>query len=200
MFYIYKFLIDRKCVITLLIIALFPSSSNVFAQSAKGIYLTVNDFINNKIEFNTSENKNCKIKLHAFSFNSKIKIVKNGRVFRLNKDSIYGYVDWKGLPIRFYNKKIYTILFASEQIFLYKQIVKPQSKYSEALYTYHFSTDAGSLIFPLTIKNLESSFNYNSEFLKLLEAYFKSEKELIEYDQIHNTYKLIRLLQLSKIE
>ena len=61
-----KFLIDRKCVITLLIIALFPSNSNVFAQSAKGIYLTVNDFINNKIEFNTSET--CFIKLGVSSF------------------------------------------------------------------------------------------------------------------------------------
>ena len=64
--------------------------------------------------------------------------------------------------------------------------------------TYYFSKDAGSAIFPLTMKNVEQAFSDNKAFQELLEIHFKKDNELTDYDTTHKKYELNRLLELSK--
>jgi hypothetical protein len=168
------------------------------AQKPLGIYLSANDFITNKLFFVKNENRKCKIRLHDYSFNSKMKIICGHNIYKLCKDSVFGYLDWQGLPYRFYNKTNYLILNTDTNVVLYRHLVSSGSKYKDAVYSYHFSADISTSIFPLTINDLENCFKTNIEFVRMLEIYFKNDDELLQYYNLHNQYKINRLFQLSK--
>jgi hypothetical protein len=183
----------------IIITMVYLSNFCLVAQKPLGIYLSANDYTNNKLFFANNENRKCKIKLHDYSFNSKIKIICGHNIYKLCKDSVFGYIDWQGFPHRFYNSTNYLILNTGANVILYKHLDTYRSKYKDAVYSYHFSADASTSIFPLTINDLENCFKTNIEFVRMLEIYFKNDDELLQFDSTNNQYKINRLLQLSKI-
>jgi hypothetical protein len=55
---------------------------------------------------------------------------------------------------------------------------------------YYFSVDADGPLLELTKGNLEKAFASNAKFRYALEAQFRSDKQLMEYDRYGKVYKL----------
>ena len=183
-------------VIVLILIQLGLMHTKLRAQSVQGIYLSANDFINNKLSY--TKNENCKIKMHSAFFNSHIKITCGETSLELSKDSVFGFKDRENISQRFYNKKVYEVINPGANILVYKIKVTGKTKYEPATYNYYFSKEAKSPVLPLTIKNLETSFSENQMFIDFLEVHFKTDGDLLEYDTNHAMYKVNYLLELSK--
>lgn len=192
-----------KTCLSRMTIALFVAKiyffSTLLTAQVNGLYLTGNDFKNHKLRFTKEENKKCKIKIHDYSFHAHIKVTYGDSVYHFSKDSVYGYIEDE-IPHRFFKKDTYAILNPTETILIYKLMVSAKTKYDEAVYSYYFSKDANSPIYPLTTKNLEVCFETNTAFIKLMDVHFNSDRDLLEYDNIHKMYKINRLLELSKTE
>ncbi|HXB41626.1 MAG TPA: hypothetical protein VNZ49_13885 [Bacteroidia bacterium] len=187
-----------RIAIALTLVKLCFLSTILTAQQAQGVYISAADFSDNKLSYKSEGGKKCKVKIHNFSFKSPVKIICGDSVFHFSKDSVYGFKDYDNKSHRFYNKTVYEIISINPYILLYKVQEAAKTKYEAAIYSYHFSIGAGGRVFPLTIKNLETSFRDNKLFIDFLEVHFKSNGDLLEYDTNHNTYKLNYLLELSK--
>jgi hypothetical protein len=93
---------------------------------------------------------------------------------------------------RIYEKESYLILdtasfylyyrYASEEKVKGKGLVKVEK--------YFFSKDAGSPILILTTDNLEKTFPDNLAFHYAIEAFFRTNQDLISYDSYCSCYKL----------
>ena len=188
---------QARIVIALIFVKIFILTGIAYAQKVAGIYLSAKDFSEHKIAFaSTHENKYI-IRLNIFFNNSIIKIISKNKVYKLQKDSVFGYTDNTGISYRLYKRNIYTILNSDTNLIVYKTLNTPASKYVKADYTYYFSRNVNTEIKDLTLKNIEFAYQENKQFILFLELYFKNDEELIEFDQLHNTHKLNRLLQLS---
>ncbi len=187
-----------RITIVLFVAKIYFFSALLTAQ-VQGLYLTAYDFSNHKLSFAKGENKKYKIKIHDYSFHAHIKVTCGDSVYHFSKDSVFGYRE-NEVTHRFYKGDTYSILNPAENILIYKLMVSAKTKYEAAVYSYHFSKDANSPIYSLTTKNLEACFETNTSFIKLMDVHFKSDRELLEYDNIHKMYKINRLLELSKNE
>lgn len=183
--------------IALTVAIIYLSGSLVIAQKASGIYITANDFTNNKLSFTRLENKKFKIRLHGISFKLPIKIVCGDSILRLKKDSVYGYRDSEGGKHRFFKDEAYAVVKGDSNIVIYKILISGKSKYGEAFYTYFFSRNDRSPIYLLSLRNIEMIYKENRKFCEFVEIHFKSDNELFEYDHLHTTFKINRLLALS---
>lgn len=89
-------------------------------------------------------------------------------------------------------KKGYTVINQGEQIIIYKYAhsshsPKETEKYAPKYFFILKSTDA---LQELTKANLKKAFPENHAFHDALDANFKEDKELINYDDFHKMYKL----------
>jgi hypothetical protein len=164
-------------------------------SNSQALYKNANDFLEGKTAHG---GKNTRIKLHQLFKKNILEIKHNDTVYAYFKKDIYGYVDKEGNSSRFINNEIYPILNPSESILIYKQTSGFGTKSSPTVTIYFFSRNADSEILPLTLENLETTFKDNAGFSRLIEIYFKTDNELIEYDPIHKMYKINRLLELAK--
>lgn len=168
------------------------------SQTIKGVYLNGSDFAKGKIAFSCDQKK-CKIKLREFPYRTKAKIHYGDSSFTLKKDSIFGYKDKSGSCFRFFNKRIYSILNQGESILLYSLTRSNGTpKDPQTFTTYYFSKNSESEIKALSLKNITDSFIEDKAFTYLLEIYFRTDNDLIEFDPIHKKYKLNRLFEISK--
>jgi len=166
-----------------------------------GIYLSANDFINNKLSFkNNKAGVTYQLCAEEQMNSSYIKIMTGNDIIRLKKDSIFGYRNSKHNSFRFYKKTAYEILNPSEPILIYccaSSVTMPAS-YPEK--NYYFSLNPFSPVYPLTKRNLEIVFNKDDRFKELLKVYFHSDDELTVYDSVHKIYYLNRIYDESKLE
>jgi hypothetical protein len=173
-------------------------SLTLYSQKIQGLYITGNDFISNKLSFTKSNTTDCKIKSGLASGSPFLKFKYKDSIFRIEKEKFFGYKDKTGIVFRFYNGISYEILNPGEEILLYKtekNIGTP--KYPELLVNYYFSKDAGSPIEKLSLNTVLSSFQSDPAFSNLIELHFRSDNELMEFDNYYKKYKLNRLLELS---
>lgn len=96
-------------------------------------------------------------------------------------------------------EKGYTVLNAGEAIVIYKfkhwsHSPKETEKYAP---TYFFTTGASDVLQPLTLTKLKEAFPNNHPFHDALDATFRSDKELINYDDFHKMYKINHLLMMN---
>lgn len=168
------------------------------AQQITGVYLNHKDFDANKTTYTREKKNKCKIKLHHDIYKPYIEIKRKDTSLALLKDSIFGYKNLEGVSFRFFKKQIYQVLNQGERILLYKIEIKTGSIKEQKIIThYYFSDGSNNEIFELTIPNIELCFKENLVFTEFLEVHFKTEAELLEYDDKHKVYKLNRLLELS---
>lgn len=187
----------KKHFILMLVISLLAITRNAVAQKdSSGIYKTAGDFQERKLSYAINyKNEKHKIK-DDILFNDKIIVVKHkGGTYTLLKSDTYGYRNTKGEEFRFIDNKQYKILNPGEYLLMY--VYQPPSyppkaaaKYAP---TYFFSVGAFSLPQPLTIINLKKTFPNNHAFHDMLDENFKSDPELIRYDDFHKMYKLSRI-------
>lgn len=156
-----------------------------------GLYLTNEDFIQRKLSNagDCSEGKT-QIRLQELFGSSEFVLILDGKKQTFSKDKVYGYRDCTAQDYRFFNKGAYRIL-DTEGFYLYsinklvqgEKIARPQT-------VYYFSVDANSPLETLTLVNLKKAFAGNAPFRYGLDAQFRSDKDLIVYDDYLKTYKI----------
>jgi len=94
-------------------------------------------------------------------------------------------------------KKGYTVINAGEAITIYKYAHKAHSPKTAEQYPikYFFTTSASDVLQPLTKANLKKTFPENHPFHDALDANFKEDAELINYDGFHKMYKINWILK-----
>ncbi len=161
-------------------------SMSSFAKEQSGIYMTANDFVNNKISYSAHP------KIHPNNSVANlpyITVVEKGTTHKLEKSKIFGYVDNSKKAYRLFEGETYQILEA-DNVIIYSQTTHvAQSKGYTVLNNYFFSTKADGKIIPLTLNNLKNSYRGNEKFISMLDQFF-SGSDIAEYDKIHNSYKV----------
>lgn len=74
-------------------------------------------------------------------------------------------------------------------LYSYNKLVQGE-KIARPTTVYYFSVKANDPVQELTLTNLEKAFRENTRFRYELEARFRSDKELIAYDNVLKTYKI----------
>jgi len=175
---------------------------SAFAQKdSSGIYKTANDFQQGKLLYAI----NYKTEKHKINsdilFNDKeIKVKHEGTTYTLLKSETYGYKSTKGEDFRFVDNKTYKILNAGEPLLIYVYQHPSHSPKEAGKYPpmYYFSTDASSVLQPLTKANLKAAFPDNHKFHDALDAQFRNDDELSAYDSFHKMYKLNRIWETNQ--
>jgi len=93
----------------------------------------------------------------------------------------------------------YTLLNPGEKITIYKYYhsAHPPKAAEKFPVKYYFVAPASENLQDLTLTNLKKAFPENHSFHDALDANFKEDKELINYDDFHKIYKINRLYQNS---
>ena len=175
-----------------LVIPLFLFSLNAELNAQKvneGVYLSANDYANGKISYAYNSNsKNYKLHANEIFCTSSMKIKFNDSVKKLSKDSIFGYRDKNNICHRFYNKSEFQIINNSENLIIYsKSTLEGNSRNKKFVTSYYFSKDAASAILPLTKVNLKTVYLKDLKFQEMINAFFDTDNELVNYD--HKTQK-----------
>jgi hypothetical protein len=180
-------------------------AGNLMAKDSKnlssGVYLTYLDFQNNKLTNEALAGKE-QIKTYDALGLSFIKVIYEDKSFVYPKNTIYGYIDNKGITYRYYNERKYKVESAGA-IFIYSQhaeIVKGSFKNTttEIETKYFFSIKGDSEILPLTLYNVKKSFAANTKVQDMLDERFKTNEDLAQYDSVREKYRLCCLLSIEK--
>jgi len=186
----------QRCSFMALMLLLLSLNKHAFAQK-EGIYFTSTDFDTCNLSFTKKDNLRYKFRLNELFHSKYIKIIIGDSTFNLCKDSIFGYRDNEGVSHRIYDKIMYRIINPNESILLYSTTTTVNSKGNQTITNYFFSTNSGSPIYPLTKLNLKKAFPANSNFHELIDIYFKSDKDLVTYDNFYSIYKINRIYNLK---
>ncbi len=188
-----------------LVLLIFISSCRIFAQShvvTSGIYLSAEDFLNNKLV----EEEECKkdhedFKKHDFFTRESFEVIYKGKKKTFLKANIFAYRDCNSKTWRFYDNKEYEIIEKLD-IYVYKlSKVVLNGITVEKDPVFYFSRGLKGEIKRLTNDNLKSSFSENKEFCRLVDEELKSEipdKAVHSYDFAHKMYRVNYLLIESK--
>lgn len=191
--------------IRILILLLSISVSKIFAQShlvTSGIYLTAEDFQNNKL----IEEEECKkdreeFKKHDFFTKETFDVIYKGKKKTFLKSSIFAYRDCDGKTWRFYDNKEYEIIEKLD-IYIYtlsKVVLNGITVEKDAVF--YYSKGLKGEIKLLTNDNLKKTFVENKEFCRMVDEELNSDipnKAAHSYDFLHKMYKVNYLLIESK--
>ena len=146
-------------------------SFSSFPKQESGIYLSVTDYRNNKLAYET----NSRIRLNNSLVNeSYITVIQNGEKKKLNKTDVYGYMDADKKVYRFCKGGEYLVAETGDA-FLYTQIEKiAQSKGYKVAIRYFFSKSADSDIFKLTPDNVKEIYGPNGKIPDILDKYLSN--------------------------
>lgn len=186
-----------------LALALAVSSANAAVSSARGIYLTAADFAKGRL---TSES-DCKsaghkVELHDVLNKPYIHVTHGGETRKYLKREIYGFRTCGRQDYRFVGNAEYEILEARDvSIYALELPARNPKDTSRGLPTsrvYFFSVPASEQVLPLTLQNLKRAFPNSHAFHDALDATFRTDDELTQYDTFHNMFKVNRLLTASR--
>ncbi|MGZ3755229.1 MAG: hypothetical protein ACXVAY_19540 [Mucilaginibacter sp.] len=181
-----------KLSIAVLILTAFVQRS-IAQDGPIGLYLTLADYQNHKVNFETSTNT---IRLNTLFETKDIVVWHDGKREILSKKDVFGY-RFKNEDYRFFNNQAYKIVDTKDFYLYSKSKLVQQGKGMKPVEIYYFSDAANSPIAQLSIRNLEVAYARNLKFKYTVEQYFKSDDELIAYDNAIKEYKLKYLFEQS---
>jgi hypothetical protein len=191
-----------KPIVKIVLVVIISVCQSVAQTNSSGIYKTWQDYKDNKLSFVINcDHPNGKIRLHHFFSKNYIDLIQEGKEYRFNKDSIFGYRDDKHNNYRFYKNynHEYKIL-ENNSIVIYVvslPISTSSGKTNQMVPTYFFSKGLNGHIFPLTILNLKRAFADNLKFHDMLDVTFGGGESLSKYDSEQKLYDLNFILQNS---
>ncbi len=177
------------------------SNTPTFGQAIhSGIFLTDSAFEKNeltlKIDCNIEKHK---IELNDFLGKPYIKVIHEGKMYKYNKNEIFGYRTCDDKNYRFYKKNEYEIL-NKDKLTLYSQSSTTTISGQKGIFTitnYFFSSSFSSDLIPLTSQNLKNQYPGNHKFHDMLDAQFENDEDLMMFDEFHNRYKINHLFDES---
>lgn len=163
-------------------------------KNNKALYLSYNQFHFDKPEF--VENKEVKIKLNEFLDRPFFTVKQNGQKLKVFKDEVFAYKSKKGDVIRLWNIVPYHL---SEEgiIWIYYREVLASGKGIQKEKKYYYSVGGNGKILPLNKWNLKSSFPDKKLFQNFLDAQFKSDSELLLYNDYAKEFQVNHLLKTT---
>lgn len=171
-------------------------ASNLARQS--GVFVTSADFasglLTDAMEC-TSDSR--PVDRAAFSETAVVSMPADGsRQFA--KATIFGFRACDGTDVRFVNGESYHVVRAPP-LYLYEHEYRASRGKggSQSLTHYLFSTTAGDSVRPLTLDALKRAYPENHLFHDQLDLAFRSNEELMRYDDYHHEYRVARLLRQS---
>lgn len=172
-------------------------SSFLVAQNfaIQGVYKTAFDFKNNQLTYTEVPGKKYRFLSDNLFNPSMIKITIGDSVYKIKKESIFGYRSNK--CYRIYHKMEYEILNPNEDILLYSKTFLTGVKSIQQTH-YFFSISPEAEIYDLTIYNLKSLTRGDTLFHDQLDLYFKYDSDLLEYDPFYKSYKINRVCKIKK--
>lgn len=181
---------------------LFSLAERSVAQTtnvSSGVYLTVNDFKNNKlIEEADCKKDKPKFETHDFFAKQSFVVLIKGKKVTYQKKDIYGYRDCENESWRFYKDKEYQIM-ETKGICIYSRFkVVLDAIIVENALVYYFSKGANEEIKELSIANLKVAFPNNHAFHNMLDTQLSSDTAVYSYDIAHKMFKVNYLLTQSE--
>jgi hypothetical protein len=174
-----------KVMIAICLIAAFAQKT--LAQSTVcGLYLTADDYHNQKLSFKTTDADGNSIKFNEFLGSGRIVVVYNGKKQTFFKSAIYGYRS-NNCDYRYFNNIPYKVIDGRDFYLYSSSKIVQQGKWSKSVDSYYFSSTAIADIEPLSIKNLQSAYASNPRFRYLIESHFETDNSLTAYDTCTNT-------------
>lgn len=190
-----------KFSIILLVLFLFKipaQASTIHTGSAdpkSGIYLTASDYKNRQLHLSDDQLTKNRFRLNEFFGGKTLTLSHKGEDHQFSKDSIYGYRDNAGSDYRFYKSytEKYKIL-ENGRIVIYERR-QPGHKQTgfKPLVSYYFSDGVDGEVYLLSLDNLKKLFKDQPAF-DIIDANFRTDCGLTEYDKYHQTFRINRLL------
>ena len=181
---------------SLVIASLLETAANG-QNNVSGIYLTLDDFESGKLSYaSNSELGSGKIRFNEFIEKPFITVKLDGEKTQIFKDEIFAYQN-KGTIIRTSNFVTYTFVEKGPVWIFYKDITTSQGKERRKERKYFYSTSGDGTILPLTIYNIKKSFPYKHLFHDFLDAQFRNNAELSQYDSFEKKFKVNHLLNTT---
>lgn len=164
---------------------------------SSGVYLSQADFENNNLTYSTDDSsEKTRILFNEFFDKPFITVIHSGKKTKLFKEDIFAYKN-KGNIVRTWNFTSYNFV-EKDNIWIYCKIISvSQGKGIQRERRYFYSVTGKSRIMPLTILSLKNSFPDNHRFHVLLDAQFRSDKELSLYDSFSKKLKVNHLLDTA---
>ena len=117
---------------------------------------------------------------------------------RISKATLFGFRACDGVEMRFVAGQNYRIVRAPP-LYLYERQRRIWSGRISRLVTDHyFSVGPGDSLRPLTRRALKEAYPANHRFHDMIDLAFRSEDELLVYDDFHQEYRVSRLLRESQ--
>lgn len=157
-----------------------------------GVFLNADDFRSKRVTYTKNAGKKYTFHSNNIFSISFIKITIGDSVYKLKKDSLFGYRTKENVCYRVINKEEYEIINPTETILLYSKTCLTGYKSNQTI-GYYFSLKANSEIFPLSIYYLKLVSKGDSLFHDQLDIYFRNDEDLLEYDNFNNIYKINKL-------
>jgi hypothetical protein len=160
---------------------------NVSAKNqSAGLYLTVQDYLNHKLSYDTGSDK---IRISGLFGTSSVILMHDGKKEVLPKSKIFGYSK-DGQDYRFFNNVEYCILSAKGLLIYSRSTLVQQGKGPKPTEQYYFSPGLSDPIQPLTIANIKAVYAKYPKFTYAVESLFKNDGDLAAYDSYNKHYKI----------
>jgi hypothetical protein len=177
-----------KLFASILLMIVFVYRSSAEGQKI-GLYLTQQDYLNHKLSYETDGTNGTQIRLHSFFGSYEVVVIQDGKKQVFSKDKIFGY-RLDGQDYRYFNHSAYRIVDTTG-FYLYAYYkLDQQGKGPKQVEQFYFSPKVSGEIKQLTINNLQSAFSTDTKFVYTVKGFFKSDNELMAYDQSLKEFKL----------
>ena len=177
-----------------LIFALFAFISfNLFSQEIhSGVFVSPQDYKENKLSYGNPCGKGNKIKFNEFLDKPYITIKHQGAEVKLKKDSVFAIKDCNGVVHRFYKHHDSDyIIEESKSITIYgKEFSVSTSKGFKIEIEYFFSATLDGDMYPLTLENIKRQFTGNTQLIDAIDPIFPGGQGITAYDKSQKTFKV----------
>ena len=118
-----------------------------------------------------------------------------------DKARTYGFRSCDGTDVRFVGASGYQVVHAPPLLLYQHSILVSAGKGGvRRVVSYGFSTSASDSMRPLTMNALKRAYPERHAFHDLIDLAFRSDDELIRFDDFHQEYRIARLLRESSAQ
>ena len=167
------------------------------ASHRSGLYMTASDFDAGSLaDAITCQSDRRPVDRDAFGRTSIVSWPAATPAKQYTKTEIFGFRACDGTDVRFVRGGNLRVVRAPP-LYLYQHEyrVSMGNRGSRLVAHYAFSTTAADSVRPLTLDALKRAYPENHRFHDLLDLAFRSDDELIRYDEFHHEYRVARLLR-----
>ena len=167
------------------------------ATLRSGLYITAADFESGRLaDAIACQTDSRPVEPDAFSTGAQVQWPAGTASKRYPKAEIFGFRACDGTNVRFVRGANFRVVRAPP-LYLYQHEYRVSAGKGgfRLLAEYGFSTTAADSVRPLTLDALKRAYPENHRFHDLLDLAFRSDEELMRYDEFHHEYRVARLLR-----